>query len=222
MKITKPQLRKIIKEALPPHLQKHFRKDGSSVYEPQIKDVTPAGYGPDDGASQISASDIDMEDLALIYDDEFGPDYVFGILASEFPALDSDAVADKALRMLKDAARRGEEDYPLSFLAKRLAELGTMKENKMKITESQIRRVVKRILKENIDVEMGGGNEKEAAFRKIVDEKQAGKVDGSMVDLFSASAVVAVLDALNEKNKEHFLSLPPVNMAKIAFKMMKK
>ena len=94
--------------------------------------------------------------------------------------------------------------------------------SKMKITEAQIRRVVKRILKEDIDVEMGGGNEKEAAFRKIVDEKQAGKVDGSMVDLFSASAVVAVLDALNEKNKEHFLSLPPVNMAKIAFKMMKK
>ena len=53
MKITKQQLRKIIKEellkeALPPHLQKHFRKDGSSVYEPQITDVTPAGYGPDD------------------------------------------------------------------------------------------------------------------------------------------------------------------------------
>ena len=53
MKITKTQLRKIIKEellkeALPPHLQKHFRKDGSSVYEPQIKDVTPAGYGPED------------------------------------------------------------------------------------------------------------------------------------------------------------------------------
>ena len=64
MKITKPQLRKIIKEellkeALPPHLQKHFRKDGSSVYEPQIKDVTPAGYGPEDAEmdSQVTADD---------------------------------------------------------------------------------------------------------------------------------------------------------------------
>ena len=52
MKITKQQLRKIvkeeiIKEALPPHLQKHFRKDGSSVHGPEIKDVTPAGYGPE-------------------------------------------------------------------------------------------------------------------------------------------------------------------------------
>jgi hypothetical protein len=64
MKITKQQLRKIvkeeiIKEALPAHLQKHFRKDGSSVHGPEIKDVTPAGYGPDDAEmdSQVTADD---------------------------------------------------------------------------------------------------------------------------------------------------------------------
>ena len=64
MKITKQQLRKIvkeeiIKEALPPHLQKHFRKDGSSVHGPEIKDVTPAGYGPVDAEmdNQVSADD---------------------------------------------------------------------------------------------------------------------------------------------------------------------
>ena len=126
MKLTKSYLRKLIKEeilkeALPPHLQKHFRKDGSSVYEPQIKDVTPAGYGPDDGAAQVSASDIDVEDLALIYDDEFGPDYVFGILAGEFPAFDDEAIAPRVLDMLKDAARQG--DIPVNYLARRLADL---------------------------------------------------------------------------------------------------
>ena len=126
MKLTKSYLRKLIKEeilkeVLPPHLQKHFRKDGSSVYEPQIKDVTPAGYGPDDGTFQVSASDIDVEDLALIYDDEFGPDYVYGILANEFPALDDDAVAPRVLDMLKDAARQG--DIPVNYLARRLADL---------------------------------------------------------------------------------------------------
>jgi len=64
MKITKQQLRKIvkeeiIKEALPAHLQKHFRKDGSSVHGPEIKDVTPAGYGPDDAEmdNQVTADD---------------------------------------------------------------------------------------------------------------------------------------------------------------------
>ena len=126
MKLTKSYLRKLIKEeilreALPPHLQKHFRKDGSSVYEPQIKDVTPAGYGPDDGTFQVSASDIDVEDLALIYDDEFGPDYVYGILAGEFPAFDDEAIAPRVLDMLKDAARQG--DIPVNYLARRLADL---------------------------------------------------------------------------------------------------
>jgi hypothetical protein len=59
MKITKQQLRQVIKEALPPHLQKHFRKDGSSVHGPEIKDVTPAGYGPDDAEmdSQVTTDD---------------------------------------------------------------------------------------------------------------------------------------------------------------------
>ena len=57
MKITKNQLRRIIREAvineaLPSHLKKHFNKDGSAkVHNPmgyEIKDVTPAGYGPDE------------------------------------------------------------------------------------------------------------------------------------------------------------------------------
>ena len=78
MKITKTQLRKMIKEellkeALPPHLQKHFRKDGSSVYEPQIKDVTPAGYGPDD---DYAGDGVEMEKLqTMLYklEDDFLP-----------------------------------------------------------------------------------------------------------------------------------------------------
>ena len=75
MKITKTQLRKIIKEellkeALPPHLQKHFRKGGSSVYEPQVKDVTPAGYGPEDGEDDGSSGIGEMM-LKVLYD-QFG------------------------------------------------------------------------------------------------------------------------------------------------------
>lgn len=92
MKITKSQLRQIIKEEV----------------------MNEIGQ----------VSDIDVEDLALVYDEEFGPDYVIGIMASEFPALDqNEAAFEKALRMFKEAARRGEEDYPLNFLAKRFAEL---------------------------------------------------------------------------------------------------
>ena len=72
MKITKTELRKIIKEellkeALPPHLQKHFRKDGSSVYGPEIKDVTPAGYGPEDTEmdTQVTADDFNQISTGL-------------------------------------------------------------------------------------------------------------------------------------------------------------
>ena len=38
-------------------------------------------------------------------------------------------------------------------------------------------------------------------LRKIVKTKSMGKVSGSKVDLFSASAMVQVYDALNDKNK---------------------
>ena len=53
----------------------------------------------------MKASDIDMEDLALVYDDEFGPDYVYGILAGEFPAFDDEAIAPRVLDMLIWALR---------------------------------------------------------------------------------------------------------------------
>jgi hypothetical protein len=67
LKITETQLRKIIKEALPAHLQKHFRKDGSSVHGPEIKDVTPAGYGPDDAEmdNQVTADDFNQISTGL-------------------------------------------------------------------------------------------------------------------------------------------------------------
>ena len=128
MKITKSQLRQLIKEeilkeVLPPHLQKHFRKDGSSVYEPQIKDVTPAGYGPDDGMVQVSASDIASElDMDSLMDPDWGPDGVYGELAVLLgPALDDDAVAQRVLATLKDAARQG--DVSIESIARRLAKL---------------------------------------------------------------------------------------------------
>ena len=113
----------------------------------------------------MKASDIDMQDLALIYDDEYGPDYVAGILASEFPTLDTDAAYEKVLGMLKEAARRGEEDYPLNFLANRIAELGAMKENKMRITKSQLRKIIQEeLLKEMPDYEANDRAMEETAF----------------------------------------------------------
>jgi hypothetical protein len=65
------------------------------------------------------------------------------------------------------------------------------------------------------------GNPKEDAFREIVASSSMGKVDGQKIDLFSASAVVQVLDALGAQNKEKFLDMPPAAMVQLAFKLMK-
>ena len=64
------------------------------------------------------------------------------------------------------------------------------------------------------------GNPKEDAFREIVASNSMGKVDGFKMDLFSASAVVKVLDALSPENKGKFLEVPVRKMVQIAFKLL--
>ena len=60
-------------------------------------------------------------------------------------------------------------------------------------------------------------------MRRIVADAQAGQVDGVEVDLYSASAIVKVLDALNPQNKgKEYLALDPLTMAEMAMKMMKE
>jgi len=58
------------------------------------------------------------------------------------------------------------------------------------------------------------------ACRAICAKKQYAKVNGVMVDLFSASAIVKVHDALNEANKLKFNALPIGRMASVAFKLI--
>ena len=58
-------------------------------------------------------------------------------------------------------------------------------------------------------------------IRRIVANSQYEKIDGCMIDLFSASAIVAVYDALNEENRLKFASCPAPKMAIIALKFMK-
>jgi hypothetical protein len=60
-----------------------------------------------------------------------------------------------------------------------------------------------------------------AACRSIVTNGQYEKINGVMVDLFSASAVVKVFDALNETNKAKFLALSVSRMASLSFQLIK-
>ena len=60
-----------------------------------------------------------------------------------------------------------------------------------------------------------------AAVRAIVAAKQYAKIDGIMVDLFSASAIIAVYDALSPERQTKMASLPIRTMALLALKLIK-
>lgn len=60
-----------------------------------------------------------------------------------------------------------------------------------------------------------------AACREIKETATFAKINGVTVDLFSASAIVAVHDACNETNRAKYLTLPVHTMARVAFKCMK-
>lgn len=64
------------------------------------------------------------------------------------------------------------------------------------------------------------GDEIIAACRSIIANSQYAKINGHMVDLFTASAIVKIYDALNEANQAKLKALPVARMARIAFKML--
>lgn len=53
-------------------------------------------------------------------------------------------------------------------------------------------------------------------LRRIVEEKQHAEIDGTIVDLFSASLAIKVHDALNETNKAKFAALPITRIVEFA------
>lgn len=61
--------------------------------------------------------------------------------------------------------------------------------------------------------------EKISAIRRVVEECQYAKIDGIMVDLFSASAIISVYNAIGDENKVKFASMPIQRMKTIAFKL---
>jgi len=65
------------------------------------------------------------------------------------------------------------------------------------------------------------GDPKEDAIREIVASQSMGRVEGVKLDLYSASAIVYILDAISPQNKEKYMAMPVDKMASIAFKMMK-
>ena len=60
-----------------------------------------------------------------------------------------------------------------------------------------------------------------AALRAIVNGQGYAKIDGVTVDLFTASAIVKVYDALNEERRARYAKLSVPAMAHLAWKFVK-
>ena len=58
--------------------------------------------------------------------------------------------------------------------------------------------------------------------KEIASKKQAMKIDGVMVDSFTASAISQIYDKVNDANKKKMEKLPITKLANLAFKMMQK
>lgn len=58
-------------------------------------------------------------------------------------------------------------------------------------------------------------------LREIVKNHQYQKIDGVIVDVMTASAILTVYDSINETNKEKYSKLPITKMADVAWKLIK-
>ena len=58
--------------------------------------------------------------------------------------------------------------------------------------------------------------------KEIASKKSAKKIDGVMVDSFTASAISQIYDKVNDANKKKMDSLPITKLADLAFKLMQK
>ena len=58
--------------------------------------------------------------------------------------------------------------------------------------------------------------------KEIASKKSAAKIDGVMVDSFSASAISQIYDKVSDANKKKMEKLPITKLANLAFKMMQK
>jgi len=72
------------------------------------------------------------------------------------------------------------------------------------------------------EVELSEESKTIEKVRKIVDEKQAMKIDGVTVDMFTASAITQIYDKVNDANKKKMDGLKITKLANLAMKMMKR
>ena len=60
------------------------------------------------------------------------------------------------------------------------------------------------------------------AMRKIKREHQMAKVNEVAIDAYSANAVLAVFDAINEANRDKLIRMPVARVVEVCFKLLNR
>ena len=71
-------------------------------------------------------------------------------------------------------------------------------------------------------IQTKSGKERISALRRVVSRGQYAKIDGVMVDTYSASAILSIYNALSPANKAKMESFPVSRMADVSFKLLAK
>jgi len=105
-------------------------------------------------------------------------------------------------------------------LEKRFPNVAPLKMARLKTAQAIGDKVDKSQLKEELD--LTEESKTIAKIRDIVKTKGATKVDGFMVDTFSASAIIQIYDKVNDANKAKMDKMKVDKLADLAFKLMRK
>jgi len=115
-----------------------------------------------------------------------------------------------------EAKVRGKEVYDKTFANKKQADdFATKMGGRVKLVGR-----VFYVFKE--EVELQEESKTIAKVKEIVDKKQAMKIDGIMVDMFTASAISKIYDKVNDANKAKMDKLKITKLADIAMKLMSR
>lgn len=87
---------------------------------------------------------------------------------------------------------------------------------------SDIRKKADNFKKKDESVELGEESATIAKVKEIVAKKSAMKIDGVMVDMFTASAIAQIYDKVNDANKKKMDGLKITKLADVAMKLMKR
>jgi len=89
------------------------------------------------------------------------------------------------------------------------------------VKKSELKQMIREEL-QKLDERKLAGKELIDAIRNVYDQKQAQKINGSMVDLFTASAIIKVYDSISEKNKANLASMTLPKIVNITWKLINK